>query len=329
MEWIRYDNEAVRLTGRFYMDGEAACTTACGSYIEAAFAGESAVLHFDMKDLVPSYPQVYLQVDGGVLSGAAVASRLTVRMPDGGAHVLKIIFKSANENQSRWQAPVAAKLAFLGLEAEAAGKLPPDTRKTITFIGDSITEGILIFPERAPYKNSRMDRTFQDDVTYGYAWQTANALNLRPTFCAYGAVGFTKGGSGGVPPVGDSYADCVEGVPWREPYTPDYICINHGCNDRGKEPESVMKAYRAFLDAMGSRYPKTQLIVLAPFCGVFGKELGELVAAYNEAHGTNILFINTEGWVPKEPIHPLADGHRVIAKHLTGILKETLKSAFS
>ena len=39
----------------------------------------------------------------------------------------------------------------------------------------------------------------------------------------------------------------------------------------------------------------------------------------------NIIFINSTGWVPLEPLHPLRDGHRIIAENLVPILKEKLE----
>ena len=322
--FIPYNNASIRLTGRFYEEKNAVSTTACGSYIEAAIKGDWAILHFDMTDLIPSYPSLYIQIDGQDMIGSAVCSRLYLRMKDAGNHVIKVIFKGACEKQNRWFEPVQAKVSFEGTEAEAAGVLPSDNRKTITFIGDSITEGILIFPEQTPYKNNLMDRVYQDDVTRSYAWIVAEQLNLRASFCAYGAVGMTKSGSGSVPKAIGSYPYCVDGKPFSDAYEPDYIMINHGCNDRGSTPEAYCGEYETYLDMLTLRYPSSKIIVLASFIGAHIQELKTMVHAYIEKSGKEIHFIDTTGWVAPSPVHPLVQGHETIASNLLRILPEIL-----
>ena len=55
---IKYYNSAVRLTGRWYKNGNAAVATACGSKIEFSFYGNMAVMHFDMTFSEHPYPHV-------------------------------------------------------------------------------------------------------------------------------------------------------------------------------------------------------------------------------------------------------------------------------
>lgn len=314
--FIPYSDPAIRLTGRFYQENEAVSTTACGSQIEIAINGDWAILRFDMTDLIPSYPQVYIQIDGGEMVGATVGSRIYIRMKEKKDHIIKIIFKGACEKQNRWYAPVQAKISFEGVEAENAGTLPADNRKTITFIGDSITEGILIHPEQTPFKDNFKDRVYQDDVTRTYAWIIAEHFNLRPTYCAYGAVGMTKSGSGEVPKFNESYPWCVAGKEYIDPYQPDYIMINHGCNDRGHTAEEYVEEYEKCLDMLRKRYPAAKIIMLSAFIGAHADELKAFHKAYNEKYGTDIAFIESTGWVPEKPTHPLVAGHETIARHL-------------
>lgn len=319
--FISYSQPAIRLTGRFYKENTAVSTTACGSQIEAAVYGDWAILHFDMNDLMPSYPQIYIQIDNGNLVGASLGSRIYLRMNEKKEHIIKLIFKGACEKQNRWHAPVQAKLSFEGIEADAAATLPKDERKTIIFIGDSITEGILIHPEQTPYNENFKDRVYQDDVTRTYAWLIAKHFNLRPAFCAYGAVGMTKSGSGDVPKASEAYPWCVEGHKFIDAYQPDYIMINHGCNDRGASASEYTREYEEFLDMLRLRYPNTKIIMLSAFIGAHINELEDFHRAYNEKHDADITFINSSGWVPEKPTHPLVDGHETIAKHLINELQ--------
>ena len=320
--FMSYNDKSVRLTGRFYQEKDAVSTTACGSYVEIAFWGDYAILHFDMQDLIASYPLIYLQVDDGDLVGAGVAARIYVRTKEKNSHKLKVIFQSAVEVQSRWHAPVEAKISFEGYEAELPGELEDMKQKTITFIGDSITEGILIHPKETPFGKKCMDRVYQNDVTRTYAWKVAQHFNLRPTFCGYGAVGFTRSGSGDVPKVREMYEYCVEGTKWEENYMPDYIMINHGCNDRGAEVTDYLQEYREFLLYLQKKYPTTKIIMLSPFIGAFHEELETLAKEMQEQFQLDVLYIDSYGWVPKEPLHPLVDGHEKIAQKVIDILEK-------
>lgn len=320
--FMSYNDKSVRLTGRFYREKAAVSTTACGSYIELAFSGDYVILHFDMSDLVVSYPLIYLQVDNGDLVGASVAARIYLRTKNKGRHTLKIIFQSSVEVQSRWHAPVEAKIAFEGYEAEQPAVLEDINKKTITFIGDSITEGILIHPKETPFGKKIYDRVYQNDVTRTYAWKTAEHFNLRPTFCGYGAVGFTRAGSGDVPKVSEMYEYCVEDVKWEEAYVPDYIMINHGCNDRGAQVQEYISEYRSFLEYLTKKYKTTKIIMLSPFIGAFHEELAVMCKQFNEENGTDIFYIDSFGWVPKDPLHPLVEGHEVIADNVISILEK-------
>lgn len=155
--WIKFDDASVRLAGRWAVWGETAAATAPGAYLEAAFQGEMAVLHFDTAYSTEPYPHVWIGVDGGALVEAS---------------------------QDRWWHPLVGKIAFLGLEADAPDALEPDGRRTIEFVGDSITEGVLIDESCRTHANDQFDRPCQDDVTAGYAWLTAQALDLRPVMRA-------------------------------------------------------------------------------------------------------------------------------------------------
>lgn len=326
--FIAHNHNSVRLTGRFYHENNAVCTTACGSYIDIAFSGDYIILHFDMQDLKVTYPLIYLQLDEGDFIGTSVAARIFLRTKSKENHTLRIILQSVVEFQSRWFAPVEAKIAFEGYEAENYGTLNPPIQKTITFIGDSITEGILIHPEEKPFDDKMMDRVYQDDVTRTYAWQIAKHFNLRATFCGYGGVGFLRSGSGQVPKVNEMYDYCVDSVKWEEPYEPDYIMINHGCNDRGKDVSDYLQEYEIFLNHLVAKYKNTKLIILSPFVGAFHKELDDFVKRYNAANHTDIFYIDSSGWVEPKPVHPLVDGHRTIAENVIDILEKAEISYF-
>ena len=322
--FIDYSHESVFLNGRFSVVGKAAVATATGSSVYIAFKGEEIVLHFDVSDMQNARPHIYLSLDGGAFFESAIDNYLRVQTGDSGKHVLWVIYKGGMEIAHRWYQPLQGKLAFKGADVEEPAELPKDDRKTIEFVGDSITEGVLIDAMYAPNKNyDQQNRAFQDDVTATYAWLTAKALGLRSLHMGYGAVGITKSGCGSVPKASLSYPYCFDGHPVTYP-DPDYILINHGANDAGAGAERYIAGYRELLDVIRKHRPTSRIISTCCFRGHYKAELEQLINDYNAENGTDIIFIDAGCWVPYDPIHPLRDGHKIIADHLAPILKEKL-----
>ncbi len=327
---LPYTHQSIRLTGRWGCTEHSATATAPGSYIEFAFRGRMALAEFDV--LQNAYPHLHLwvQLDDGDKIEVPVDSFLRVIAKNDGDHVCRMIFKSANETDSRWYAPLTAKLTFLGVQVEAPAALLPDDRRTIEFVGDSITEGVLIDadfnPEGFPLKSEEGPawRSYQDDSTATYAWLTAEALKLRPIIMGYGAVGVTKSGSGSVPAAPESYLSNYEGSPIAHK-SADYIVINHGANDQAAAVEQYLSCYAQLLDVVREKNPTSEVIVLSAFCGAHHEALGRMISQYNQTHGCTVHFIDSTGWVPLQPLHPLRDGHRIISEHLCAKLREILQ----
>ncbi len=336
--FIHWNDPAVRLTGRWtrlnqdgadnhiFVQPSAACTTtsAAGSYFELAFRGETALLLFDLGLLNQSYPHLWIQVDGGARIEAPVDRYLRVMANGGGNHVVKVSYKGGVEQLPRWYAPMMGAISFCGAEADAPGELPEDNRRIIEFIGDSITEGVLIDvdPDH-PFKVDQLNRPYQDDNAATYASLTADALNLRPIFQAYGAVGLTRAGCGSVPRAGLIYPYCYDGVPYTGE-KPDIVMINHGANDRAASAEEYIARYAELIDMIRANTPDAIIICLTAFCGGFDQDVQDFAAKYNETHEKPIHCISSKGWVPLEPLHPLRDGHKIIAKHLIPKVREII-----
>ena len=311
----------IRYTGRWAQSGPAMVTTAPGAYLECMFRGPYAVLCFDTAFSEHPFPHLYIAVDQGAQVETALAPCLRVQAEGDGPHYLKLIYKSGIEMHHRWYAPLIGKVALLSIEAEGFSTLEPDTRRTMEVVGDSITEGVLVEPDRLYDRtNPLLNRVYQDDVTATYHWLAAQRLNLRSYVMGYGAVGITKGGCGSVPAVGQAYPFCFAGAPVTYGH-PDIVLINHGANDRGASEEAYIAGYRALLEQVRQTHPDASVVVLAPFCGAFDRALGEMVTKLCAAGWKKLHFISTAGWVPAEPLHPLREGHRVIADRLTEALR--------
>ena len=322
---IRWDDPAVRLTGRWSRNNPlCAAATANGSYFEFAFRGKTALMHFDTTLNAPPFPHLWLSIDGSDLIEAPLDQhlRVSVRNPDEN-HVVRVILKGSVEMQPRWFPPLVGRTALTGIDVPERGELPADSRKIIEFVGDSITEGVLIDTDYAPnpaYAWDQHNRVYQDDVCATYGWMTAEALNLRPVMMGYGAVGASKGGCGGVVRAAEAYPYVYAGVPY-EGEKPDYIVINHGANDRRSGVEAYLSGYGELLDVISQRNPRAVMVALSAFSDVYTAELRDFCAGWSESHGRRIHFIDASGWIPREPLHPMRDGHALIARELTPRLR--------
>ena len=321
---IEHLSSAVRYTGRWVMEDTVAQTTTPGAMLEIAFTGNACVLLFDVNMNFDPYPHVYIQVDDGARVETRIDHYVRVEAPEGGNHVVKMIFKSAMENQPRWHKPLVGKISFKGAEAEAEGVLPRDNREIIEFIGDSITEGIWVDDARKPYSFGQYNMVYQNDATATYAYLTAQALGLRPYIMGYGAVGVTKGGSGGVPKVIEAYPYYFDKIP-AKPSGAKIIVINHGANDHLAAAEDYVEEYARFLDLVRQRNPEAKIVALSAFGGYHHTELGEMITRYNQSRRAEVSFIDSTGWIPVRPTHPLRQGHETVARHLIPLLKKILE----
>lgn len=320
---IGVNDAAVRFTGRWEIGKVGAITTAPGSMFEIAFTGKAAVLHFDMTMNMHPYPHIWISVDDGAKIEAPLSHVLRVEATGEGNHVVRVIYKSAVEIQHRWYQPLIGKVCFCGFEADGEGELPQDNRKIIEFIGDSITEGVLIDAMYEFEQFQQNNRPNQDDSTATYAYLTAMELGMKPVIMGYGAVGVTRAGCGSVPKAAEAYPYNFHGYPAKA-HNPALIVINHGANDKGKPVELYLSEYRNLLKVVREKNPDAKIVVLSAFCGVYPEELGAMIDKFNEETGDGVYFIDSTGWIPEEPLHPLREGHRIVAEHLTAKLKEIL-----
>lgn len=319
--FLDINSKSVRFTGRWDTSGAAAVTTAPGGMIEIAFRGRAAVLKFNTDMNMQPYPHLWISVDNGAKTEVPVDRIIRIEATSDGEHLIRVIYKSAVEIQHRWHHPLIGKLCFEGAEADGAGELPEDNRKIIEFIGDSITEGVLIDAFYQFEANDQFNRPVQDDSTATYAYLTAEALGMKPVIMGYGAVGVTHGGCGSVPKAAEAYPYNFEGSP-AKPQGSDIIVINHGANDARNTSEEYTSEYTELLRLVRKINPNAKIVVLTAFCGVYPNELRAAVDKFNTENNDNVYFIDTAGWIPKEPLHPLRDGHRIVSEKLTAELKK-------
>ena len=283
---------------------------------------------FDISVNSTPMPHIWIQVDGGVSVSTPIDAYIPINAGAYGKHIVRVIYKSSVEAFSRWYAPRHGKICFIGFCSDKPLPIEPDERPVIEFVGDSITEGVLTdadyFGGGKPYYDiDQMNRPHQDDVCATYAWRTAENLNMRPIFMGYGAVGVTKSGQGRVPAAPQAYPYNMDGSPITHK-SADVIMINHGANDKGARPEVYTEKYGELLDVIRKMNPEATVISLSAFCGAYHTELGEFIEKYNAENGCLVHYIDSNGWISPEPLHPYRDGHRTVAENLTAEMKKII-----
>lgn len=316
---IQCTDQCLRFVGRWKVNEQKAVTTAPGSHFYFAFNGKMAVLHFETLWLIAPYPHLWISVDNGAWIEVPVDRHIRIQAKEERNHIVKVVFKSAIEKAHRWYPPLCGCVELTGVDA-VPGILPEFHQKTIEFVGDSITEGVLI-DEECSNDTKYHGRPYQDDVMAGFSWLCAEQMNLEPLYMGYGAVGVTRSGQGSVPKAALSYPYCFhnECIDYD---APDYILINHGANDQFDTEENFVTGYMELLDVIMKIHPSSHLILLQPFCGVFKQGMITVKNLFESKYEKKIDLILTEGWLPAEPLHPHRDGHQIAADYLVEELKK-------
>ena len=102
--------------------------------------------------------------------------------------------------------------------------------------------------------------------------------------------------------------------------------INHGANDRGASPKEYVKCYRRLLDVVFETHPDTRVFAVVAFrtTDEQADALGRMIAEYKAETGRDVCYIDSRPFSPDGPLHPLRDGHEIIAKGLTEALRPLL-----
>ena len=316
-------HHAVRYLGRWHFDSNYAITTAPGAQMEIAFRGSFIVLHFDLTMNLHPYPHLWLSLDNGPRFEVPLDRVIRVETAEAGNHVLHLVFKGSMEVLNRWQGPLVGKIALSGAETECDGLLPEDRRPILEFLGDSITEGVLVDSDYKFSSPDQFNRPNQDDSTATYAWLTAQMLGCRPLIMGYGGIGVTRGGCGGVPKAALAYPYNMEGSV-KNAEKPASIIVNYGANDLANGEAAYIEQYEQLLKVVRKHNPGIRIVVLSAFCGVYPKALEALVKRWNDEQNDEIVFIDSTGWISAEPLHPNREGHYAIAKQLAPLLEKLL-----
>lgn len=313
--------------GRWDIGDRVATTVNSGSRVLLRFFGNEVTARFDTGG-IEYPPHVYAYVDGVQSEPIVVDTeriRLTPEDLPRGEHDLVLAIKDVDERGNRWEPPFASAVQFEGFELPAGSAVrnpPAESEVRLTFLGDSITQGVNIL---CPVPGSGCA-----DATLDYAWLVADEFGAGLEQVGFGAQGVTRAGNGNVPPAGRALDFNFAGSPAAR-WDAQVVVINQGTNDGLAVPASLQIAYLEYLRKVRHRYPGALILALEPL-GLFGQGTSmseparRAVTAFGDAR---VTFISTRGWTGPldftEGVHPNAEGHRKVAERLVATMTDVTR----
>jgi lysophospholipase L1-like esterase len=326
IRWVRPDNRRLQFRGRWNVNRRRALTVNTGSQVHARFSGDRVVLRFDTSAYPHEPPQLWVRLDELPWQSMDVAPEIKLTpSPPHSSHRLQLVVKGTREWDNRWRAPLQAAIVLTGLGLPSGGRLlapPPLPRLRIEFVGDSITEGVLLHRLDRPFPEAWPQRS---DGRLGYAFQTGERLSADATVVGFGRQGVTIEGNGGVPPAPEAFAWVCEGLP-RDDWQPHLVIINQGTNDGAVPSDRFRPAYDRYLGVLRAAYPEAHLVALRPFNGAHAEDIRALVEARAAAGDARLQFVDTSGWIDPtlhttDGVHPNLAGHRRATERLEPLLR--------
>lgn len=322
--------QSIRFFGRWDLRApDRAITVNSGSYLLAQFSGSSISARFDIALNQPPLPILTWRIDNGEWQYAEVAPEL--KLAEGlaaGPHTLRLMVRGLDEHQSRWKQPLVASVTFLGLDLPAGGQILKslaewdNPKLKIEFLGDSITEGVLV---GGPHGFEKTPGAWGSNALDSWVGQTALALGAMWRQVGFGATGINHGGNGGAIAAQDSFNFFYDGCP-RDDWQPDLVVINQGTNNAMDNSAKYLPLYGKYLATIRAAYPKAKIAAVRPFSGAQADAIKVAVDAARAAGDQEIYYIDTTGWY-LGALHPAARDCAAITAKLTDALKTTVLNA--
>ena len=314
--------ELIHYYGRWNRLTDRAITVNSGSQVSATFSGAAISARFDVTLNQLPNPTLAWRIDQQDWQEAELAATLPLATGLSGTHQVLLMVRSLNEQQSRWTPPLVSSITFLGFAVTGGAVQPSErpARPRIEFLGDSITEGVNVWPAR-PGKDTVC---WREDGRLGFASQTAQALGAEWRQVGFGRQGLLIGGNGGVPVANDAFNFIYQGIP-RDSWQPDLVVINQGTNDMAANPATFRAAYQTFLATVRVGYPAAKIAALRPFGGFLATEIKAAVDARAAAGDARVFYIDTTGWLVApadftDTLHPNVQGSTKAAQALTAAI---------
>lgn len=342
------NNTAIKHSNNWNVTSGAMTTINAGAYFKFKWRNDGTpsavpVLHFDISKM-PSgsdASQLWVQVDYEpkwtkvALTSADYTAVLPTETATGvKEHIVRVIVKSTSENVDRWNVGTASTntaVKFTG------ATLPDGTyinngqpfgdydfeahtlAHRIAVFGDSLDEGVRAITASGPSTYQPDD----NDSMAGWGFPLGESLGAEVDVIGFGSLGWTRTGSGNVPPFPSSWNFLYAGVS-RSLSGYDLIVINMGTND-AFVPATLTGIVTPVLNGMRTAAPGVPILIVTPKysdAGYYSTFVSE-VAAMTDPSGVSVFkFPNSAFGDPfnqqpvnayedsSTPIHPLRLGNR-------------------
>ncbi len=309
-----------------------ASTINAGAYFRTLFTGSTCALNFDTSYAASPTSEIYWRVDGyeagtpwtRTTPGANVACTPSTDLAAAPWHLLEVVVKSTSETINRWNdraAGTVVRLAGITLAPGSGVQAPATAPWSIVVFGDSITEGIRSVNQTATNDTDR------NDATLGWAYGLGREMGAEVGVVGFGAQGFLTAGSGGVPPLAQSWTLLANGVP-RPAATaaPSLFVINAGTDDG---TTNVTASALSMLNGLIAAYPATPIALLVPFNGTHATELQAAAMTCNRPGQVHLVqtsgLLNPANGIDSLGLHPLGpNDEAMISPRLASILMPIL-----
>lgn len=311
------DEQDFSLSGRWFekeIDGQKAWVTLNdGAMIYFEVNGTDTLdVHFLEITVLSTPYYAYVIDDGEPVRQSITESRII--LPDDKEHRITIVVDGMTEFEDKWNGEIG--VAFTGVDCgsgEIRGFRPE--KKRILFIGDSITEGVLVLSTEA---NSN-----GNSATHSFPWYTARLLDAEPYFIGYGATGIFMTGS---------FSRCTDMLDYLSASRPvskedipacDMVVVNMGTNDYEVNGEMFVHGYREILLKLHDRYPQIKIFCMIPFSQLHSEDIRRAAEGYSWC-----VVVETAEWdiTYTDGIHPDAAGAEQVGEKLAEVIAEETKS---
>ncbi|ULH15978.1 GDSL-type esterase/lipase family protein [Deinococcus sp. KNUC1210] len=329
---VNGSGQAIAFVGRWFpTPGNCRTTIAQGNSLSIRVHGAGAL---DLRAFTPTAAEhdavIAVRVDQGIfrrfkipLSNKPVTIRVaTFRRTD---HLVQVVAAGIYESAPVWKS--GSGISICGAVIDRGTFYPVHlSGKRVLFVGDSITAGIYVL-KRPEDKGSLPDNAAAEQ---GYAFLTAQRLNMQAIFAAYGYAGLLVPGNGGVPDAQHFVVAYRNSLPIQSDHA-DLIVINLGTNDNRllirdniiQEKQRFIRAYIDLIHSLHTMNPGSQIVILRPF--TVNSTLSNTLPMISQLSG--VTLIETSNWhiSTVDQVHPDSHGSEMVADLLSLRLRQMVK----
>lgn len=188
------------------------------------------------------------------------------------------------------------------------------------FLGDSITEGVIVEEEHAGV-DPGMPYTWPwlADARMSYVGCTARLLGADYRLVGFGATGLLRSRSGDAPGAIDAFNAFYDGCP-RDRWQPQQVVVNQGTNEPEIPDAMYTEHYVRYLEMIRAAYRKALIIGVCPFNGTHRDAIRTAVDERDKRGDKRVRFVDTKGWYDG-PLHPNVGGSALLGEKLAAAIK--------